>query len=186
MGASVSDRGEIERLAGYLDGHGDGDAYEEELFARAAAGLAPELAKLDAIVSGIVDLAERGTFELWLDAAECERMRARYGERLSFVDLGREPGPDAAAARDVDIVITRIPVDLQGVDEVEVEVVAERGGTLKTMRAAIEPGADALYACCEGDLARRAFRPGVITRFWAVAPGERRLLRELVTDVLLG
>ena len=70
------------------------DAYEEDLFARALAGAAPELAFHTALGEQLRAMNARGTLDLWLTARGVERVVAS-GLRVAAV----RPRPRESAAR---------------------------------------------------------------------------------------
>lgn len=173
---------ELERLDDYLRGalaDAEADAYEEELFGRAATGRAPELAFVDGLTAALRDAVERGTYELYVTAAGVERVMAR-GVRVQRVELLNTVEPQRyVLERDADLVVARMPVDLTGVRSLDAEIYA--GDRLsKVMRdVSFDPGDGAVFFCCDGELARRTVGFVATTRFYARDDAGRRLVAEL-------
>jgi hypothetical protein len=115
-------------------------------------------------------------------------MRARYGARLAYVELPPDASRPCVVPRDAEIVITRIPLDLAGAERVDLEVEIPGHGLVKVMPdVEFEPGADAIYTCCEGGLARQAVGLTVKTHFYArTAEGDRRRIASIDTVTVLG
>lgn len=172
--------GPLERLDDYVRGapHDDDDAYEADLFARALEGAAPELVALDSLSASLRDSARRGTLPNFATAAQVERLRPEDGGRVAFVNpmTGHWPVTEAT-----ELLVIKVPLELAGVERVDVENVIVGVGPVKTMPDVVfEAGDNALYLCCEASLAARADAMGaVITRFWGHQAGEKRLLFEL-------
>lgn len=182
--ATTRDDERLAELDDYVRGRGDDvDAFEEALFTRALAGEAPELALHDALSRGVAALAGRGTLDPWITASDLEALRARHGARLAVVELGS--GGDAGTIplpESAEVVVTRIPMDLRGVERVDVEALTVDGTLIKTMLdARFDPADGALFACCEAELARIVGTTPVRMRAWAVRGSDRRLVREAVT-----
>lgn len=176
---------DLERLDAYLTGKtpdAEAGPFEDDLFARAATGEAPELVFLDGLVATVRDLVRRGTYHLYLTAAEVERLRAS-GAKVQLVDIVASPEKqEYEIVRDVDFVVARYPIDLRGVRSLDVEVyLGDRlSKVMKDVR--FDPADGAAYFCCEGDLARQTV--GFPTRskiFATTDAGERRLVAELDT-----
>lgn len=173
----IDDR--LDRLDDYVRGQkrDDDEAYEEDLFARALEGDAKELVAFDSLTASLRDLARRGTLPNFATATEVERLRQDLGTHAVFVE------PETATqsiSKDAKLLIIKVPLDLTGIDRVDVENVVEGVGVVKTMPDVVfEKGATALYLCCEMALATRAGAVGpIVTRFWGYRDGERRLLHE--------
>ncbi|AKF03647.1 hypothetical protein [Sandaracinus amylolyticus] len=65
----------------------------------------------------------------------------------------------------------------------DVEILGADGTFVNTMPdVRFDPADRAVYACCEGDLARRTVGTIVVDRSWSNDRGERRLLAELTTQ----
>lgn len=174
---------DLERLDDYLSGamaDDDAGAYEDELFARAAAGAAPELTFVEGLRAAVRDAVKRGTYDLYLTAAGVERVLAG-GARVQRLDLANTPEHQRPVLeRDAELVITRLPIDLAGVSALDVEIYG--GDRLsKVMRdVSFDPADGAIYLCCDGELARRTAGFLATTRFYArESGGGRRLVAEL-------
>jgi hypothetical protein len=160
------------------DEHAEG--FEDELFERALAGAAPELAFRSGLSATLKVMDARGTLEPWITARDVARVRAS-GLRVVYfeLDLANPNMPEIPPG--TDLLIGRIPLDLTGVRELEVEALASDGRVLKSMPdVKFDPSDNAIYACCEADLALLAARADRTTRFWAVEESGRRLLLELL------
>lgn len=176
---------DLERLDAYLAGEApdaDAEAFEVDLFARAATGAAPELAFLDGLTATIRSLVERGTYHLYLTAAEVERLRAS-GAKVQVIDIidSREP-QQFELQRDVELLVARYPIDLRGVRSLDVEVyLGDRlSKVMKDVR--FDPDDGATFFCCEGDRARQTVGFPTRAKFLATTEsGERRLVAELET-----
>jgi hypothetical protein len=176
---------DVERLDAYLSGEtpdADAAAFEDDLFVRAATGEAPELAFVDGLAAAVRDLVRRGTYHLYLTAAEVERLRAS-GANVQVIDILATPEKqEYALARDVDFLVARYPIDLRGVRSLDVEVyLGDRlSKVMKDVR--FDPADGAAYFCCEGDLARQTVGFPTRSKFFATTDaGERRLVAELDT-----
>ena len=149
-------------LSGYL-GDAEAAAYEDDLFAAAAAG-APEVSALDFVDSLArmsARLAAAGDFAGAATRAQFDALAAA-GVRLHFVDLG--PGGATVVppwSPDTQLVVTRLGVDVRGFETVDVEVETPDGRAVKTFREVIcDPADGALYGVCQEPLARLAFTRG--------------------------
>ena len=172
---------ELAKLDDYLRGHESDDqvqAYEEELFARALADEAPELRFREQVGRTLREMRARGTLSLWLTAREVEEMM-KSGLRVARYDFQESYAPDLSG--DIDILITKVPIDLRGVRRLDAEVCSADGKQLKVMpEISFDPADGAVYACCEIELARAAAAANTVTKVWAYdEAGERVLLGEL-------
>lgn len=172
----------LERLDDYVRGHDreeDASSYEEALFARALAGDAPELGFRRALEHTLQQMKARGTLSMWLTAAEVEELAAG-GLRVRRVelDLANPQPPDLSG--EFDILVTRVPLDLSQIRQLEAEVLAPDGQLLKRMPdISFDPADGAVYACCEAELARIAAAAKTVTRVWVRDESGRRLLSEI-------
>lgn len=174
---------DLDALDDYVRGYGTdaaAETYEEALFARALAGEAPELGFREHVARTLREMRARGTIDLWLTASGVERL-SRSGLRvMQFeIDPGRLNFPDLSG--DVDILVTKVPLDLRGVHRLDAEVLSPDGRHLKTMpEIAFEAADGAVFACCEIELARAAAGVPSVTKVWAYdEAGQRRLLGEI-------
>lgn len=122
-----------------------------------------------------------GTMDIWLTAKDVERV-VKSGRRVIQVELDLAAPAVPDLSQDFDILITRIPLPLEGVWRLEAELYsAASGERLKVMPdIAFDPADGAVFACCEAELARAAATaPTTITRVYATDDGGRRLLCEL-------
>lgn len=173
-------------LDGYLRGRGtdlDAAALEEDLFERAFADAAPELVFVDELASMVRSLAEHGTLELYIRAADVERIRT-LNRKVQMVELVNTAEPQSyTLERDADVVIARVPIDLRGLDELDVEVyLGDSDEAVKVMRdIAFDEDAGAIFFCCEGDLARATANVRTRSRLYGRDGGGRRLIAEVCT-----
>ncbi len=172
----------LAQLEDYVRGHQpeeQAEDYELDLFQRALAGQAPELQFRSRVAATVRSLGERGTLNLYLTRAEVDQLLA---SKLSVAFLEYDPQTlgQFEIPADAEVLVTKVPLDLRDVTEVEVEVVAEDGRTVKRMPdVAFDAEAGAFYACCEAELARVASSTRRSTRVWSIEPSGRRLLAEL-------
>lgn len=174
----------VARLDDYLRGHGseaDADSYEADLFERALEGDAPELCFHLGLGTTLREMKKRGTLALWLTASQVAAAQASGLHTVLYeLDLSNPQPPHIPA--DADLFITRVRVDLTGVESLDAEVLADDGSVLKRMPdIAFDAAEGAIYACCEAELARAATSAGRLTRLWATNESGRRLLLEVRT-----
>jgi hypothetical protein len=182
-GAAVNEA-ELMRLDDYVRGHED-DAdvgeYEEELFNRALAGDAAEVAFHAGLGSTLRVMNDRGTLDPWLTARDVERVRASGLRTMLFeYDIENPQVPDIPPG--TELLITRIPFPLEGLRSIDAEVYSADGRLLKRMPDVVfDPADGAVFACCEVELARAAASHAsrIVTKVWGVRDGaERSLLAE--------
>jgi hypothetical protein len=172
----------LAQLDDYVRGVQSGEhasAYEDDLFARALADDATELAFRAALGSTLLSMGARGTLDLWLTRRDLERVLTSGLRVIQFeLDLARLSLPDLSV--DFDLIVTKIPLDLTGIRRLDAEIFTPDGVLLKTMPdIAFDPADRAVYACCEAELARTAASARTITRVWATDDQGRRLLTEI-------
>lgn len=172
----------IARLDDYARGQLPDDAagdYEQDLFARALDGAAPELVFRDQLQRTLREMKQRGTIDPWITARDLDRIRSS-GLRVELFELDVQNPRMPDLTREVDILVTRVPIDLTGVQRMDAEVLTPAGQLLKVMRdISFDPADGAVYACCEIELARTAASVTTLTRVWAIDDAGRRLLLEL-------
>lgn len=169
----------LERLDAYVRRELEDDAadqYEDDLFARALGGAAPELDFRSGLERAFQSMVAKGNLYGWLTRRELEQVVNR-GLRVFRYDLDlANPVPPELPA-EFDLLVTRIALDLTGVHRLEVEVFTPEGKLLKRMpEVTFDPEDGALYACCEADLARAANSVKSITKLWGEDDAGRRLL----------
>ncbi|MEZ4407858.1 MAG: hypothetical protein R3A52_15500 [Polyangiales bacterium] len=181
---------DLERLDDYLRGamtDGEVDAYEEDLFARAATGDAPELAFRERLATSVRLAVERGTFEVHVTAAEADRIAAS-GLKVQRLELANTPEMQTCAVeRDCDLMISRFPIDLTGVRGLDVEIYA--GDRLSKVMPDVSFDANdgAVFLCCEGELARKAAGFVARTKLYARYDDGRRMVAEInAVSVVVG
>jgi len=183
-GEAMSDfQAALERVDDYVRRQADDASvtdYEEELFLRALEGEASEVAFHAGLSCTLRKMNARGTLDLWIMAADIERVRATGLKTLVW-----EYSPDATheleIPPDTDLLITRIPLPLEGVRSIDAEIYSMDGRLLKRMPDILfDPADGAVYACCEAELARTASNaPRTVTKVWAVTDSGRRCVAHL-------
>ena len=172
----------LSRLDDYARGHGDGASqreYEESLFERALSGEAPELGFYAGLGATLRAMNARGTLDLWLTANQVEKLRSS-GMRTVLYELDLQNPRAPEIPPDAELFITKVTLDLTDVQRLECEVLDDQGRTLKHMPdIAFDAAENAIYACCEAELARTAAAFKRLTRLWATGRSGRRLLAEL-------
>ncbi|MET0594451.1 MAG: hypothetical protein ABW133_17245 [Polyangiaceae bacterium] len=180
-------RGDIDAAIGSLDDYVRGhmpDAaaqdYEEDLFARALSREAPELTWRDEVGRVLSVMKKRGTLNLWLTARGVDEL-LDSGLRVLQITVDPAMLADQDLAGDFDILVTKVPIDLTGVQKLDAEVYSSDGSRLlKTMPdIPFDPTDGAVYACCEAELARAASSVASLTRVWATDDAGRRLIGEI-------
>lgn len=157
------------------------DAFEEDLFARALAGDAPELKLHGDLTSAHREMKARGTLEFWLNRRQAEAVLASGARVLQFdLTADNTKVPDLSA--DFDLLLSRVQVDLRGLTQIDVEVCTPDGRQLKVMpEIAFDPEDEALYTCCEAELARVAISAKTVSTLWGTdRAGERRVIATIV------
>lgn len=173
----------IARLDDYIRGLEIEPEYEEDLFARALAGNAPELDFRTRLENTLRSMAKRGTLDLWRTAREVEELVAS-GRRVRIfdIDLANPTPPDLSG--DFDIFVTKVSIDLTGIRRCDLEVFTLDGRLLKKIPdIAFDPDDGALFMCCEAELARVSASVKAVSRLWGWSEdeSERRLLAEYVS-----
>jgi hypothetical protein len=125
------------------------------------------------------ELDRRGSLSLWLTRREVERLCA--AGKGAFLDTFDQNEPLVPGIPDgIELFITKIPLELGGVRRLDVEIYSADGTLIKTMpEVTFDPADQAIYACCEADLARTAASSRTISRFYATDDAGRRLLLEI-------
>ncbi|MDB4938892.1 MAG: hypothetical protein JWP87_5864 [Labilithrix sp.] len=172
----------IANLDDYVRGHlpeGDVDSYEEDLFARALDDEAPELGFRQQLARTLQSMQARGTVRPWLtESGVAELLASGMSVRRFELDPANPTIPDLEG--DFEILLTRIPVALEGVKHLDAEILTPDGHVLKVMPdIAFVPSENAIYACCERELARTAAKAKVVSRLWARDDHGRRLVAEM-------
>ncbi len=158
------------------------DGFEDDLFARALAGEAPELAAYHSLVASLRDIAERGTLMTYITALDATKMRERYGDRLVYFDLPNDGTTHLDIPKDAELFLTRVALDVQDAERIDVEIAVEGVGPIKVMPdITFEREEGAIYIACEGDLARMTVNMPVRTRYWGHTPSGRKLLADTLT-----
>lgn len=181
---------DLDRLDDYLRGamtDGEVDAYEDELFARAAAGAAPELAFRESLARSVRRAVERGTFEMYLTAAEADRIAAS-GLKVQRLELANTPEMQTCALeRDCDLTITRFPIDLTGARGLDVEIYAGDRLSKAMPDVSFDVSDGAVFLCCEGELARATAGFVARTKLYARYDDGRRMVAEInAVSVVVG
>jgi hypothetical protein len=159
----------------------DVDAFEAELFARAVRGESPELAFRRDLGRTLRSMNELGSLRIWLTARQTAELVAS-GVKVRRFDFDPAKPDVADVSGDFDLLVTRVPLLLEGVEHLEAEVFSSDGKLLKTMPdITFDPADGAIYACCERELAIASAHaaPLTVTRVWSREPSGRRLLLEI-------
>lgn len=165
----------------------DAEAFEEQLFARAARGDASEADFTETLrraAEWIVN--RRGSFEVGSTRAEVDQLLAS-GARIAYMDFGdcSKPVDIPPLAPDLDFFIYRVGVDLRAEDYDTIDVVVETatGEYIKTFRDVRYDTTDgAFYGVCEAPLAEISFCRGTAISKVMIGRGmERRHVATLET-----
>jgi hypothetical protein len=158
------------------------DAYEEALFARALEGQAPELRFHRDLSRAFREMKATGTIDLWLSRSQAEAVLASGVRVLQFDLTPDNPSPPDLSG-DFDVLLTKIHVDLRGLEQVDVEVFTPDGRRLKVMpEIAFDPEEGAVYTCCEADLARAAGSVKTVSKLFGTnRAGERTVIATLTS-----
>jgi hypothetical protein len=155
-------------------------AFEDALFAEAAAGRAPELGYLDAFFEQARWFASRGGFSSGATAELIAELRKQPG--VHYIDVERNTEVSAWPA-DTKFVVYRLDVDLRGYENIDVELVTPGGEHRKWFRdVSYDPSDGALYGACDAPLAATSFRhEPLIARVEASRSetGKREIVAEL-------
>lgn len=184
MKRAIEDDGvDTARLDDYVRGVGEEDqaqAYEEDLFARAVLGAAPELTFRASLATTLVQMNARGSLDIWCTTRQVEELCAAGRVKAVVFDFNPEQPAMPDIPPGTELLITRIPLDLTGVRALDAEVLSLDGHLLKRMPDInFNPEDGCVYACCEAELARLADTQQTITRVWVTDDGGRRVLMEL-------
>jgi hypothetical protein len=153
-------------------------AFEEELFAEAAAGRAPELRYLDTFFEQARWFATRGGFSSGATATLIAELRKL--PRVHYLDLEKDTQVSAWPA-DTQLVVYRLAVDLRGYENIDVEITTPEGEHRKWFRdVSYDPADGALYGACDAPLAASTFRhEPLIAHVVASRAGKRETVAEL-------
>jgi hypothetical protein len=170
----------------YSSGHMPEQAaadYEEQLFARAAEGAAPEAAFVDQLTQSARWLQKRGLFAVGSTRPQVEAIWAS-GLRVHHVEFGSGGVVDIAPLpAGTEVFTYRLDVDMRGVDRIDVLVETPDGEHVKTFRDVThDPETGNIYGVCEAPLAELSFRRGtVVSKVMGTRAGERKLLARFET-----
>lgn len=179
--------GALDDYASGLMSESEAEAFEEELFARAARGDAPEATFLETLRRAAEWIqTRRGSFEVGSTRAEVDRLLAS-GARITYMDFGdcKQPVDVPPLPPDLELFIYRVGVDLRGEDYDTIDVVVETstGEYIKTFRDVRYDATDgAFYGVCEAPLAEISFCRGTaISKIMLGRGTERRHVATLET-----
>ncbi|HYP74589.1 MAG TPA: hypothetical protein VER12_01465 [Polyangiaceae bacterium] len=154
--------------------------FEEQMFAAAAAGRAPELGYLDALFQQAQWFTSRGGFSSGATAAQIAELRKL--PNVHYIDVEADTRVSAWPA-DTKFVVYRLDVDLRGYENIDVAIVTPEGEHRKWFRdVAYDPADGALYGACDAPLAVSTFRrEPLIARIQAsrAETGKREIVAEL-------
>jgi hypothetical protein len=166
--------GPLGRVDDYMSGHmlePQAAVFEEELFDAAASGTETDAAFLHDLARLSTWLSRRGLFNAGstraqVDAILRSNLKVHLMELSSKVSMNELP----RWADDVEVVISRLDVDLRGYEDVDIVLEDASGEAIKTFRdVTYDPLEGAVYGVCEEPLARLAFTRGpVVSRVTAV------------------
>ena len=171
----------LARLDDYLSAamsDADASAFEEELFALAAEGRAPELSYLDTFFEQAQWFTSRGGFSSGATAEQIAELRKLPG--VHHIDVGADTRVSAWPA-DTKYVVYRLDVDLRGYENIDVALVTPEGEHRKWFRdVTCDPTDGALYGACDAPLAASTFRfEPLIALVSASRGGERQIVAKL-------
>jgi hypothetical protein len=161
----------------------EAEAFEAELFARAAQEAAPEADFLERLRRAAGWIARRGNFSVGTTRAQIDLLLAG-NLRTLFMDFGDSGSVEIPPLPpDLELFTYRLGVDLRGHDLVDVVVETPDGQEVKIFRdVRPDPNDGALYGVCEAPLAEISFRRGVvISKIMAGQGAERRLVASFET-----
>jgi hypothetical protein len=161
----------------------EAEAFETELFARAARGEAPEAELAERLRRAAEWVGRRGGFKAGSTRAEVDALLAS-GLHVVLAEFGdaTKPVEIPAFPPDLDLYIYRVDVDVRGYTNVDVVVETEDGRHIKTFRdLSCDPADGSLYGVCEAPLARMAFGHRLFWKLMVGRGAERRHLRTLET-----
>ncbi|HVJ16950.1 MAG TPA: hypothetical protein VM686_16025 [Polyangiaceae bacterium] len=146
-------------------------AFEEQLFDAAATGTETDAAFLHELARLSTWLTRRGLFNVGSTRAQVDAI-LRSGHRTHMLELSAKDSMNELPrwSDDIEIVITRVDVDLRGYEDVDIVLESPSGEAIKTFRdVTYDPAEGAIYGVCEEPLARIAFSRGhVVSRVTAV------------------
>jgi hypothetical protein len=165
----------VERTIAYLSGDLDA-ASEDELEAALFDAPHEEIDALAELIGMLRRLGERGTYEPFVLPEEAARIRAARPRVLALEATHPRWEPSISVADDFEIFLSFFPVDLSGIERVEVAWEAPGVGEVRAMEARFDPAAGGLWLCCERELALRSTN-NVVIRIYEREGDGRRLLR---------
>jgi hypothetical protein len=179
----------FEALDAYQSGEmADAEAagFEEALFDAAATGTAEEARFVEHISLLGRYLLPRSGFDTGSGRARVEALLAAGLKVQLLASESAGPGQPIrlqAIARDAEIVVTHVPIDVRGYDSVDVIVEKPDGTELKTFRdVGFDPDDGTIYAVCEAPLARISARQRhVRSRILGRRDGAQHVIAEFET-----
>jgi hypothetical protein len=171
----------LARLDEYLSAamsDSDAAAFEEELFAEAAAGRTEELGYLDGLFHQLRWFSGRGGLSSGFTAQMIAEWRKLPGVHHLDITANTEVSAWPAETK---FVVYRLAVDLRGYEHVDVELVTPDGEHRKWFRdVSYDPADGALYGVCDAPLAASSFRwEPLVARVEATRGGKREVVAEL-------
>lgn len=167
----------LSALDDYLSGampDAEAEAFEEQLFAGDS-----ELSFLDDLQRMSAYLIARGTFSMGHTRSEIDELMRNHS--CAIVDCGTGGPTRAQVSRSAELMLTKIKVDLTGIERVDVENYIDGYGLVKTMRdLRFDPADGELWGVCETPLAVISHAHGIPIRgkVIGIVGGERRVLSE--------
>jgi hypothetical protein len=148
----------------------EAEAYELDLFTRAACGEAPEAELAEQLRRAAEWVGLRGGFKAGATRAEVDALLAS-GLNVMFADFGdaSQPVEIRPLPADLDYYVYQTHVDVRGYEHVDVIVETAAGQHVKTFRdLSCDPADGSLIGVCVAPLARMAFRHHL---FWKLMVG---------------
>lgn len=153
----------LEHLDDYVTGSmSDDDAaiFEEELFASSARGEATEARWFERFAL-LIEWVAKGDFLIRGATAEDVDALAKGGAKVLLITLDPDAPLPYEKRTDIDIVVTRVPIDVRDYESVEATIENPDGRVLHTFRDCMgDPSTGNLYAICAAPLANMAWGGG--------------------------
>lgn len=170
-------------LDDYVSGHmSDDDAagFEEALFEAAGS---PEVASADRLIRLLVRAGTSGAFDPWTSRREVEAWRAA-GRRVALLEVGDRGVATEESLEGVELVVSRIPLEVAGIASVDAEISLPGVGVVKTIRdVKVDATDNAVYACCDVALYELVRQAPSVTSLVAVVDGKRQVVRVIESNL---
>jgi hypothetical protein len=156
--------------------------FEDQLFADAAEGRAPQLTYLDVFFDQAQWFTQRGGFSSGATAEQIAELRKL--PNVHYIDVEADTRV-AAWPADTKYVVYRLDVDLRGYENIDVAIVTPDGEHRKWFRdVSYDPKDGALYGACDAPLAASTFRhEPLVARIHASRSDKPGAKREVVAEL---